>query len=549
MKVKESNHLTFKRDSFLEEVKRVAEWDMIVIGGGATGLGVALDAAARGFKTLLLEQSDFAKGTSSRSTKLVHGGVRYLAQGDIKLVLEALHERGLLLQNAPHLVNIQSFVIPNYSWWNEIMYGVGLTVYDLMAGRYRFNKTNVLSGKKVARLLPNIQEKGLKGGVQYFDGQFDDARLALNLAQTCAEQGGVLLNYMQVVNLLKDTNGKVAGVQARDLESGQEYQLKAKSVVNATGVFVNEVLQMNAPAQQPLVRPSQGVHVVLDSSFLEGDNALMIPKTPDGRVLFVVPWHKHLLVGTTDTPLDKSSLEPLALEQEIDFILETASKYLIKKPTRKDVLSVFAGLRPLAAPTKNTNSTKEISRSHKLLAAPSGLITITGGKWTTYRKMAEDTVDKAIELGQVPAKPCVTASLKIHGYATAQKKTEHFSIYGTDKEYIKELAAQFPELAQKLHARFPNIAAEVIWAVRNEMARTVEDVLARRMRVLFLDARAAMDMAPQVAQLMAAELGHNEAWQQQQVLDFNTLAAHYLLEPYKPAATFAASNAHLSYKN
>lgn len=522
---------------------------MIVIGGGATGLGVALDAAARGFKTLLLEQSDFAKGTSSRSTKLVHGGVRYLAQGDIKLVLEALHERGLLLQNAPHLVNIQSFVIPNYSWWNEIMYGVGLTIYDLMAGRYRFNKTTVLSGKKVARLLPNIQEKGLKGGVQYFDGQFDDARLALNLAQTCAEQGGVLLNYMQVMNLLKDSKGKIAGVKARDLESGQEYQLKAKSVVNATGVFVNDILQMNAPAQQPLVRPSQGVHVVLDSSFLEGDNALMIPKTPDGRVLFVVPWHKHLLVGTTDTPLDKSSLEPLALEQEIDFILETASKYLVKKPTRKDVLSVFAGLRPLAAPTKNTNSTKEISRSHKLLAAPSGLITITGGKWTTYRKMAEDTVDKAIELGQVPAKPCVTASLKIHGYATPQKKTEHFAIYGTDKEYIKELAAQFPELIQQLHERFPNIAAEVVWAVRNEMARTVEDVLARRMRILFLDARAAMDMAPQVAQLMATELGYDDAWQQKQIQDFNALASHYLLEPYTPHAAFASSNAHISHNH
>nr|WP_181308733.1 glycerol-3-phosphate dehydrogenase/oxidase [Rufibacter sp. XAAS-G3-1] len=522
---------------------------MIVIGGGATGLGVALDAASRGFKTLLLEQADFAKGTSSRSTKLVHGGVRYLAQGDIKLVYEALYERGLLLHNAPHLVNIQSFVIPNYSWWNEIMYGVGLTVYDLMAGRYRFHKTTLLSGKKVARLLPNIQVNGLKGGVQYFDGQFDDARLALNLAQTCAEQGGVLLNYMPVVELLKDSKGKVAGVKAKDLESGQEYQLKAKTVVNATGVFVNEILQMNAPTQQPLVRPSQGVHVVLDSSFLEGNNALMIPKTPDGRVLFVVPWHKHLLVGTTDTPLNQNSLEPMALEQEIDFILETAGKYLVRKPSRADVLSVFAGLRPLAAPTKDTNSTKEISRSHKLLVAPSDLITITGGKWTTYRKMAQDTVDRAIELGILPNKTCVTASLKIHGYEAPQTNSEHLTIYGSDKTFIQELTNRFPELSQPLHERFPNIAAEVIWAVQNEMARTVEDVLARRMRILFLDARAGIDMASKVARLMAEELGYGEEWQQQQIRDFTSLASNYLLEPYTPASAGKTPAQYISFKN
>ncbi|MFD1754252.1 FAD-dependent oxidoreductase [Rufibacter sediminis] len=550
MKEKEPNPSFFKREIFLQKIQNESSvWDMIVIGGGATGLGVALDAASRGFKTLLLEQADFAKGTSSRSTKLVHGGVRYLAQGDIKLVYEALYERGLLLQNAPHLVNVQSFVIPNYTWWNEMMYGVGLTVYDLMAGRYRFNKTTLLSGKKVASLLPNIRTSGLKGGVQYFDGQFDDARLALNLAQTCAEQGGVLLNYMQVSNLLKDSQGKVAGVTAKDLESGQEYHLKAKTVVNATGVFVNEVLQMNAPAQHPLVRPSQGVHVVLDSSFLEGSNALMIPKTSDGRVLFAVPWHKHLLVGTTDTPLDKNSLEPLALDKEIDFILETAGQYMLRKPTRADVLSVFAGLRPLAAPTKNTNSTKEISRSHKLLVAPSGLVTITGGKWTTYRRMAQDTVDKAIEVGALPAKPCVTASLKIHGFAAPQATAAPLSIYGSDKRYIQELANQNPELSFPLHAQFTHIGAEVIWAVRNEMARTVEDVLARRMRVLFLNARAAMDMAPKVASLMAEELGLDQQWQQVQVQAFFSLASNYLLEAYTPSIANPVQKQSLSYKN
>ena len=531
----ESGKEFFRRELFVQEIKyNTRVWDVIVIGGGATGLGVAVDAAARGYRTLLLEQADFAKGTSSRSTKLVHGGVRYLAQGDIKLVYEALHERGLLLQNAPHLVNIQSFIIPNYSWWNELLYGVGLTVYDWMAGRYRLHKTSLLPAKTVRKLLPNIQPKGLKGGVRYYDGQFDDARLAINLAQTCAEQGGVVLNYAKVVDLLKDDAGKINGVQAQDLESGAEYQLRAKAVINATGVFVNNILQMNTPAQQPLVRPSQGVHVVLDSSFLPGKDALMIPKTPDGRVLFAVPWQRHLLVGTTDTPINESSLEPTALAAEIDFILETAGQYLVRKPTRADVLSVFAGLRPLAAPTKNTGSTKEISRSHKLIVAPSGLITITGGKWTTYRKMAEETVDEAIRVGNLLPAPCSTAALKIHGYVKQVNPDNYLNIYGSDAAFIQELINYDPALGQTLHAGFPNVRAEVVWAVRHEMARTVEDVLARRMRILFLDARSAIKMAPQVAAIMAAELNYDEVWQQKQLEDFISLANNYLLEPYKP---------------
>ena len=533
---------SFDREQFIRELAdRKSAWDMIVIGGGATGLGVALDAASRGYKTLLLEQSDFAKGTSSRSTKLVHGGVRYLAQGDVKLVYEALHERGLLLQNAPHLVSVQPFVIPNYSWWNKMFYGIGLTIYDLMAGKYRFQKTSLLSRKAVENLLPNIKKEGLKGGVIYYDGQFDDARLAVNIAQTCAEQHGVVLNYMKVTALLKGKAGKVTGVVAKDLESGREYHLEAKTVINATGVFVNEVLQMDAPKQEPLVRPSQGVHVVLESSFLKGDTALMIPKTPDGRVLFAVPWHKHVLVGTTDTPLQEHSLEPTALEAEIDFILQTAGQYLTKKPTRKDVLSVFAGLRPLAAPTKDTDSTKEISRSHKLIVAPSGLITITGGKWTTYRKMAEDTVDEAIKVGGLPVKPCVTASLPIHGHMVDNSRAGDLAVYGSDAAAIRALEASHPELGQRLHPAFPDTVAEVVWAVRHEMARTVEDVLARRMRVLFLDAKAAIEMAPEVAVVMAAELGRDEAWQQQQLKDFTALANQYLLEPYEVAVDKAHS--------
>jgi glycerol-3-phosphate dehydrogenase len=545
---KGSESKSLDRGKFIQEIQQGQDWDLIVVGGGATGLGVAVDAAARGLRTLLLEQADFAKGTSSRSTKLVHGGVRYLAQGDISLVYEALYERGLLLQNAPHLVRVQSFVIPNYSFFNKVFYGVGLKIYDLMAGRYRFQKTSLLSRKSVMNLLPNIKTAHLKGGIEYFDGQFDDARLAINLAQTCVEQGGVVLNYAAVTGLLKDAAGKVAGVKFRDLEGGQEYALSAKVVVNATGVFVDDLLQMDSPGQAPQVRPSQGVHVVLDASFLGSDTALMIPKTPDGRVLFAVPWHGHLLVGTTDTPLETSSLEPRALEKEIDFILETAGQYMVRKPARQDVLSVFAGLRPLAAPGKDTNSTKEISRSHKLMVAASNLVTITGGKWTTYRRMAQDTVDKALAVAGMRPLACVTAQLPVHGHTHKHTGLPHLRVYGTDAAAIQQLIQDNPALGQPLHPAFPNTVAEVCWVVQNEMARTVEDVLARRLRILFLNARVAMDMAPKVAAIMAARLDMGESWQQEQLNAFYGLARGYLLEPYTPATTQAHDYSHLVNK-
>jgi len=527
----------FDRDRYLEDLRADPYFDIIIIGGGATGLGVALDAASRGFKTLLLEQADFAKGTSSRSTKLIHGGVRYLGQGDIRLVYEALFERGLLLKNAPHLVSLQPFIIPNYHWWGKILYGLGLKIYDWMAWRYRFPKTSLLRKRTVVDLLPNLERKGLKGGVLYYDGQFDDARLAINLAQTCARHGGMLINYMRVTDLLKDAGGKIAGVKAWDLEHKREYTLHSRAVVNATGVFVDEILQMNASGEQPLVRPSQGVHIVLDSSFLKGENALMIPSTEDGRVLFAVPWHDHLVVGTTDTPLEKQSLEPVALEAEVSFILKTLRQYLVKKPQEKDVLSVFAGLRPLAAQGNQDGKTKEISRSHKLMTASSGLITITGGKWTTYRKMAEDTVDETIKVAGLKPSPCVTVSLKIHGYASNETDSGHLNIYGSDAPRIRALAYDYPEMDQRLHESFPNIRAEVVWAVRHEMARAVEDVLARRLRILFLNARVAMDMAPEVARIMAAELGFDYQWQLDQIKKFSALAHRYLPGMHHKATT------------
>lgn len=519
--------MVFSRESFIKQIEEQKDWDVIVIGGGATGLGTAVDAASRGYRTLLLEQSDFAKGTSSRSTKLVHGGVRYLAQGDVALVYEALHERGLLLKNAPHLVKDQEFIIPVYSWLSKYKYLIGLKLYDLLAGKSGFKKSSFLSANKVLHAIPGLKPEGLVGGVSYSDGQFDDARLALNLAQTAAEYGGVLLNYTKVTGLTKE-NEEISGVSFIDTETNKQYTLNAKVVVNATGVFVDEILKMDVPSGRAIVRPSQGAHVVLDASFLKGDSALMIPKTPDGRVLFAVPWHGKVLVGTTDTPLNEHSLEPKPLNEEIEFILTTAGKYLTKQPSRNDVLAAFAGLRPLAAPGKDTDSTKEISRSHKLIISTSGLITITGGKWTTYRRMAMDVVDKAIELGKLNAKKCITQDVKIHGY-TAGMQTGDLGLYGADAVGINALIKARPELDVRLDPDFKYLKAEVVWMVKNEMARTIEDVLSRRMRLLFLDAKGALALAPAVARVMAGELGKEEQWVEEQVETFAKLVKQYLL--------------------
>ncbi|MHB1920925.1 MAG: glycerol-3-phosphate dehydrogenase/oxidase [Chitinophagaceae bacterium] len=514
----------------MKKLKSTTLWDVIIIGGGATGLGCALDAASRGYQTLLLEQSDFAKGTSSRSTKLVHGGVRYLAQGRIGLVFEALRERGRLGKNAPHLVVRQAFIIPCYSWWVIIKYWIGLKVYDWLAGSLSFGSSTLFSKSKLIASIPSINQQGLKGGIEYWDGQFDDARLAVNLAQTCAQKGGTLLNYVKVTGLLKTDTGKVQGVIARDMENGQEYSLFSKSVVNATGVFVDEILQMDKASGKKIVCPSQGVHLVFKKSFLNGDKAILIPQTTDQRVLFAIPWKDHLLVGTTDTPLDQLSMEPIALHQEVDFILETIGKYLHPSPNRQDILSVFAGLRPLAAPGNLNSKTKEISRSHQLMVNPSGLMTITGGKWTTYRKMGEDAINKAIQVGELTPYSCSTKILKIHGYRISAVNS-HLSVYGSDEEEINQLIRENPELGQQLDERFPYLKAEVIWAVRHEMARTVEDVLARRLRILFLDARAAIDLSAEVGTLMAGELGYDPNWQASQLVSFRALAGRYLQEP------------------
>jgi glycerol-3-phosphate dehydrogenase len=518
------------RETMIERVlDRSAPWDFVVIGGGATGMGIAVDAAARGFDVLLLEQSDFGKGTSSRSTKLVHGGVRYLQQGNLSLVMEALKERGLLLQNAPHLVSDLEFVVPNYEWWEAPFYGVGMKVYDVLAGRYRFGRSRNLSVEETVALLPNIERDGLRGGVLYHDGQFDDARLLINLAQTAFEQGATVLNYARVTALLKSASGFLTGVRAADLEGEREFEARGRVVVNATGPFTDAVRAMDCPDVAPIIAPSQGVHLTLPREFLAGDSAIMVPRTADGRVMFAVPWNEHVILGTTDTPLREVALEPRATPEEIDFILETAVKYLVRDPTRADVRSVFAGIRPLVR-AGSADSTAQLSRDHTIEISQSGLVTITGGKWTTYRHMAEDCVDQAITVGALEDRPCTTRTLRIHGHLRDADRFGPLAHYGSDATAVRTLIESTDAYAEQLHPALPYRAGEVVWSAQFEMARTVDDYLSRRSRATFLNARAAIAMAPAVAQLLAAALGRDPTWIERQVHEYEATARGYLVE-------------------
>lgn len=520
------------RTGFLETITARREvWDIAVIGGGATGAGIAVDAAARGYRVALLEQNDFGKGTSSRSTKLVHGGVRYLQQGNIPLVMEALKERGLLLQNAPHLVRNLEFVVPNYLWWEAPFYGVGLKMYDLLAGQHGFGPSKILSRDEVLRHIPTLEPDGLRGGVVYHDGQFDDSRLLINLLQTAVEQGALVLNYARVTALVKDAGGKVTGLTFRDEESGREHTLGARCLVNATGPFCDQLRRLDDPAVAPMIAPSQGVHLVLPREFLAGDAAIMVPHTRDGRVLFAVPWHGHVLVGTTDTPISEVSLEPRAQECEVDFILETAGRYMAKCPTRADILSVFTGIRPLVKAKPDAN-TAALSRDHTIQISPSGLLTIAGGKWTTYRKMAEDAVNRAAELASLPERPCVTKDLRVHGFLKKPEESGPLASYGADAQKIADLIREQPGLATPLHESLPICGAQIVWAARYEMARTLDDVLARRTRALFLNARAALAMAPAALRWLADTLGRDVGWQKRQLAEFSETAAGFLPEQH-----------------
>jgi glycerol-3-phosphate dehydrogenase len=529
-----------KRQEQIEKLNSTKEFDICIIGGGATGLGLAVDAASRGCKTVLLEKYDFAKGTSSRSTKLVHGGVRYLQQGNIKLVMEALKERGLLRKNAPHLVKNQSFVIPNYKWWENPFYGIGLKVYDWMAGSLGLGPSEFLSKEETMKLAPNLDEDGLRGGVLYHDGQFDDARLAIHLAMTAADHNAVVLNYMSVEGLMK-ANNTVCGVIAKDELNVKEYEVKSKVVINATGIFSDRITKMDDADAEPMISHSQGIHLVFDKEFLPSDTAIMIPRTDDGRVLFAVPWHNKVIVGTTDTPVAFSDsvetrhalslskermIEPVALPTEVEFVMHHIARYLKKDPLLSDIRSIFAGLRPLV---KNSSKiTSAISRDHHISVSDSELISITGGKWTTYRKMAEDVMEIAINKAGLYDKECVTKSLHIHGYKVTNDYNEQLYYYGSDADAIQSLIRNKPILGELIHPALPYLKAEIVWAVQSEMSMTVEDALARRTRALLLDAKAAMESALPVAQLIAGEINSDESWIKKQVEDFNSTAKNYL---------------------
>jgi glycerol-3-phosphate dehydrogenase len=515
------------REDFLDEIGENREWDFIIVGGGATGLGAALEAVSRGYRTLLLEAQDFAKGTSSRSTKLVHGGVRYLQQGNVKLVLEALRERGRMLRNAPHLAHPRSFVIPAYAYWELPFYGAGLTLYDLLAGRERIEHSRILSANATLEALPSIRRSGLKGGILYHDGQFDDARYAIALLRTFVDRGGVALNYAPVTGLMK-RSGAIGGVIARDGETGATFECQAKAVINSTGIFSDIVRRMDDPETKPVIAVSQGSHVVLPREFLPGEAAMMIPRTSDGRVLFAIPWHDAIVVGTTDDPVPEAMYEPRAMPEERTFLIGHIERFLRRKPSTGEIRSVWSGQRPLVR-REDTSNTAAISRDHTILISESKLVTITGGKWTTYRKMAEDVIDRASSLCGLQAAESRTAELRLHGWSLKPETSNEWErVYGADLPELHKLANGTPELCELLHPKLPFRKAEVTWAARFEMARTTEDVLARRTRALFLDARAALECAPVVASLMARELKRDTGWENAQVADFRNVAQQYV---------------------
>ena len=490
--------------------------------GGATGLGAAVEAASRGYRTLLLEAEDFAKGTSSRSTKLVHGGVRYLAQGDLKLVLEALGERGRMLKNAPHLVRKQAFIVPAYSWFDLPFYGAGLTAYDLLARGEGFGRSRVLSRRAVEEKIPTVKTAGLRGGILYYDGQFDDARFAVTLLGTLLDLGGVVLNYAPVTGFVQQ-NGSIVGVQVTDLETGDSFEVTGRSFINATGVFVDKLRQKDEPGTDSILAVSQGTHIVLPRAFLPGDAALMVPKTADGRVLFAIPWHEQVVIGTTDNAVPDSDTEPKALEQERDYLFEHVKKYLSVELTGQKVLSIWSGQRPLVKKA-GAKSTAALSRDHTILISPSKLITITGGKWTTYRRMGEDVIDRAAEVAGLKSAPSRTADLRLHGWTDDLTGMSDWDrMYGSDLPKLQALG-----LTNRLHPDLPFCEAQVVWGAQQEMARTVEDVLARRLRALFLNARASMEAAPAVARILREQLNRSVKWESLQVTSFRTLAARYI---------------------
>jgi len=513
------------RDAMLDRAMELRPWHVIVVGGGCTGIATALDASARGYRTLLVERGDFTGGTSSRSTKLIHGGVRYLRQGCVQMVYRALGERWRLRRNAPHLVRSLSLVVPAYRWWEQPWYGAGLKVYDALAAGRGLGRSRLLSRRKCLNRLSTLRERGLRGGVLFHDGQFDDSRLGWALVRTAANLGCVPLNYAEVTGLV-ESSGAIRGVRVRDRLGGAEWVARGAVVVNATGPFADALRAMDEPGPGPGVVLSRGAHIVVSSAFLPGETALLVPSTDDGRVLFAIPWHGHVVIGTTDVPVANASREPVPGDEEVDYLLDHAGRYLARPPGRADIRSAWAGLRALV-PEGSGENTAALSRDHRVSVSRRRLVTVAGGKWTTCRRVGRDTVDMAADAGGLSSAQPVTANLRLYGYTTRRDLLDPWRVYGAQADSVRDMRDEDPRLGELMHPGLPYRLGQAAWAARHEMAVRVEDVLARRTRALFLNAKAAAGAASGVARVMAAELGRGDDWVAAEVRAFQELAEGY----------------------
>ncbi len=489
-----------RRDAMIKKADETDFWDVIVIGGGATGLWIAYDAALRGFNTILLEKDDFASAASSKSTKLIHGGVRYLKQGQLFLVQEALNERRTLASIAPHLVHAKPFIIPYYKWYERFYYGLGMSLYDFLAGPIEDESHRYLPDNQVLTRCPTLNSENLHGGCLFYDGQFDDTRFSIELAKMAALHDATLLNYTPVISLIKQGD-RVEGVMARDLINNQELEIHGRVVINAAGIFSDEIRKLDDQAAPPMMVFSRGSHIVLDKEFLSGETALVFPKTRDGRLAFCIPWHGKVLVGTTDVPTEKPLQEAHPTHEEIEFLLNAAGEYLTKKPRLHHIKSCFAGIRPLVK--RSDASTAKLSRSHKITTSKSHLITIAGGKWTIARKMAEDTIDHAIGAHLLENISCKTTKMPFEELTHSHK-------------------------GEKLHPHLSYTDDDIKIAIEHEMAQTLTDLLARRTRCLFLDVKATLEIAPQVAATLQKLLAQTDAFREEQIEKFKTFARPYL---------------------
>ena len=520
-----SSTAPLSRDGMLDRAMEIRPWHVIVVGGGCTGIATALDASARGYRTLLIERGDFTGGTSSRSTKLVHGGVRYLRQGQVQMVYRALGERRRLWRNAPHLVDRLALIVPAYRWWEQLWYGAGLKVYDALAGRRGLGRSRFMSRRKCLNRLSTLEERRLRGGVLFHDGQFDDARLGWALVRTAANLNCVALNYAEATGLV-ESRGAIKGVRVRDLVGGGEWVARGAVVVNATGPFADTLRAMDEPGPGPGVVLSRGAHIVVSSTFLPGAAALLVPYTDDGRVLFAIPWHGHVVIGTTDVPVQNPSREPLPSDEEVDYLLDHAGRYLLRPLGRADILSAWAGLRALV-PEGSGGSTAALSRDHRVSVSRRGMVTVAGGKWTTCRRVGQDAVDMAADAGGLSPAPSVTANLRLYGYTTRRDLLDPWRVYGAQADDVAAMEDEDRRLGRLMHPGLPYRLSQAAWAARHELAVRVEDVLARRTRALFLNAKAAVAAAPEVARVMAAELGHGGDWVEAEVRSFGGLAEGY----------------------